>query len=75
MCSKKDSDKDRKKGERMTSATVQPSNISFSDFIKQNSKKIHAITPVNPTISKDDEWRDEDFWDTLHEEKGDSNKK
>jgi len=67
--------KKKKEGDLMTSATVQPNNISLSEFIKLNSKKIHAVTPINPSISKGDEWRDEDFWDSLYDEKGDCNQK
>lgn len=67
-----------KGGESMTTpTTINPNNISLSEFIKRNSKKIHAITPKNPSIPKDDEWRDEDFWDDLLKEKseGDNSQK
>lgn len=38
-------------------------NTSLSEFIRQNKAKIDKVTPVNPTISKEDEWRSESFWD------------
>lgn len=33
----------------------------FNDFIKNNMEFIKRITPMNPTISKDDEWRTDDY--------------
>jgi hypothetical protein len=32
-------------------------------FIRTNKEKILKITPVNPPIKKDDQWRKEDYWD------------
>lgn len=43
-------------------------NFSLSDFIKLNKLKIKAITPHNPSIKKDDEWRNENYWDELYKE-------
>ncbi len=36
-------------------------NDEFNEFLKANKDKIDAITPKNPTISKDDEWNDEKY--------------
>lgn len=33
----------------------------FNDFLKDNMNFIKQITPMNPTISKDDEWRTDDY--------------
>lgn len=30
----------------------------FNDFLKNNMKFIKQIAPMNPTISRDDEWND-----------------
>lgn len=45
--------------------TITVNDFSLTEFIKANSARIHSITPRNPTIKKNDEWRDEDFWDDL----------
>ena len=39
---------------------------NFKEFIDKNKDKIISITPKNPTISKDDEWREETEWDNLY---------
>jgi hypothetical protein len=31
----------------------------LSEFVKQNKDKIDKVTPKNPTIAKDDVWRNE----------------
>ncbi|MCM1025777.1 MAG: hypothetical protein NC432_05050 [Roseburia sp.] len=36
---------------------------TFNQFLQQNKEKINAITPKNPPITKDDEWRHEQVWD------------
>ena len=41
----------------------------FNDFLKMNKAKIDSIVPKNPSISKNDEWRDEDFWDDEEKDK------
>lgn len=33
----------------------------FNDFLKNNMEFIKQIAPMNPTISKDDEWRTDDY--------------
>lgn len=33
----------------------------FNKFLKDNMSFIKQITPMNPTISKDDEWRTDDY--------------
>ena len=38
------------------------------NLVKSNIKKIKSTTPVNPSIKKNDEWREENSWDKLHEE-------
>ena len=38
-------------------------NDRFKEFLKQNAELIERITPKNSTISKNDEWYNEDFWD------------
>lgn len=35
----------------------------LEEFIRENEDLIQKITPVNPSITKDDEWWDEDCWD------------
>lgn len=44
------------------------SNIDFSEFIKKNREKIIKNTPYNPSISKNDEWREETEWDERYKE-------
>ena len=41
---------------------------ALAELIKRNEEKIKSITPVNPPIAIDDEWRNEDEWDKLYEE-------
>jgi hypothetical protein len=54
---------------KMAEMILNVNNFSLSEFIKANRSKIDAITPVNPTIKQDDEWRDEDCWDELYRKK------
>lgn len=35
--------------------------IQFNKFLKDNMEFIKQITPMNPTISKDDEWQTDDY--------------
>lgn len=35
--------------------------IQFNKFLKDNMEFIKQITPMNPAISKDDEWRTDDY--------------
>ena len=49
-------------------AAVKIDNNFFNEFIKLNKAKINAITPKNPTISKDDEWAKETCWDNDYKE-------
>jgi hypothetical protein len=59
----------RKKDKNMNTAFAN--NLSLSDFIKQNKSKIyemaHKNTTLNqdgkPTISKNDDWFNEDEWE------------
>ncbi len=71
---------DRKKGKHlsevekeedgmMANAAVKMNNSTFNDFLKMNKSKINSIVPKNPSISKDDEWCTEDFWDEDYQEK------
>ena len=66
MCTQKDADLNPEKGDNSMDATV--TSTSFADFIKANYEKIKAITPLNPTLSKDDEWRTNDSWDKIFKE-------
>ena len=45
----------------MESRTMILNKFSLAEFVKKNKAKIDSITPRNPTISKDDEWRDESY--------------
>lgn len=42
-------------------------DIKFSAFLKENEEKIKKVTPVNPTIKADDEWRDKSY-DVFYEQ-------
>lgn len=53
----------------MDNVATVPNKVSLVDFIRINKEKISKITPKNPSISKDDIWRKEDFWDKDYEEK------
>lgn len=44
---------------------VKIDNNFFNEFLKLNKAKINAITPKNPTITKDDEWRNEPEWEEI----------
>lgn len=35
----------------------------FDQLLEKHKELIERITPVDPIISKDDEWNDEDFWE------------
>lgn len=52
-------------------AAIKVDNNFFNNFLKLNKAKINAITPKNPTISKDDEWAKEDCWDNDYKEQND----
>ena len=52
----------------MFTNTVQVNNFKFNEFLKANKDKINTMLPKNPSIKKDDEWRNEDFWDELYKE-------
>jgi hypothetical protein len=54
---------------KMAERALTANNFSLSEFIKANRTKIDAITPVNPAIKQDDEWRNEDCWDELYRKK------
>ena len=43
-------------------------DVLMANFITENIETIKSTTPVNPTIKKDDEWRNETHWDDLHKE-------
>lgn len=53
----------------MTNCQASQERYSLSDFIKKNQEVIKAITPKNPKIGKDDEWRNESFWEEDSKEK------
>lgn len=52
----------------MKKADFQQSNTPLAKFIEKKSKTIKEITPINPSISKDDEWREEDSYDKVPKE-------
>lgn len=43
-------------------------DVMLADLLKVNEKKIQAITPKNPSIKKNDEWRKDTHWDSLYKE-------
>lgn len=47
----------------MTGTVLKMDNSMFNKFLAINKETINSIVPRNPSISKDDEWRNEDFWD------------
>ena len=47
---------------------IKVDNKFFNEFLRLNKTKINAITPKNPTISKDDEWAKETCWDNDYKE-------
>lgn len=53
----------------MANTAMKMDNTVFNQFLKANKAKINSIAPKNPSISKNDEWRKEDFWDEDYEEK------
>lgn len=55
-----------KQGKKMTS--ICKNQLSLSNFIQTNKQKINAITPKNPTLKKDDEWREEECWEKCWQE-------
>lgn len=53
----------------MTTMTKQVDVSLFNDFLKKNKSKISSFAKTNPSISRNDEWRNEDCWDRDYEEK------
>ena len=49
------------RGDNMKSTTMHNGKFSLAEFIKSNQKVIDSVTPVNPFISKDDEWRNDSY--------------
>jgi len=43
-------------------------DVLMKNLVKNNIIKIKSTTSENPSIKKDDEWREEDFWDELCKE-------
>lgn len=41
-------------------------DVMMKNLVKNNIIKIKLTTPENPSIKKDDEWREEDLWDELY---------
>jgi len=39
----------------------------FNKFINDNKEKINAITPKNPTLAADDEWREDNEWNRYYD--------
>lgn len=55
----------------MTGTALKMNNEIFNQFLKANREKINSVVPKNPSISKTDEWRNENFWD--EDKKGNKN--
>lgn len=58
-----------KEDSHMVETVVKVDNNMFNQFLQANKEKINLLAPKNPSIAKDDEWRQEDFWDTDEEGK------
>lgn len=58
----------RKKGAVDMNTAVNNLDYALAELIRNNKDKIKSITPVNPAIEKNDEWRNEDEWDELYKE-------
>lgn len=43
-------------------------DVMMKNLVKNNIAIIKSTTPVNPSIKKDDEWREENSWDELYKE-------
>lgn len=52
----------------MTTITTNNVDSMLAELLKQNREKIKSITPLNPALAKDDEWRNEHEWDELYKE-------
>ena len=52
----------------MLNMKLKDNEFSLADFISDNKEKIDLQAPKNPSIKKDDSWRNEDFWDDLYGE-------
>lgn len=44
--------------ETNTQSDYETKMKEFNEFLKNNMEFIQKITPINPSISKDDEWND-----------------
>ena len=53
----------RLKGDVDMNTTVNNLDYSLAELIKNNKEKIKSITPKNPAIGKNDEWRNEEEQD------------
>lgn len=49
-------------------ANVNSIDMILENLIQNNIAKIKSTTPVNPSITKEDEWRNELHWDKMYEE-------
>lgn len=58
-----DNNRTREDDVMMTGTALKLDNLTFNQFLQANKEKINSVVPKNPSISKDDEWRQEDFWD------------
>lgn len=43
-------------------------DVMLANLLKVNEKKIQTITPKNPSLKKNDEWRKDTHWDSLYKE-------
>lgn len=57
-----------KEDNTMTGTALKMNNDIFNQFLNANREKINSIVPKNPSISKSDEWRNENFWDEDEQE-------
>ena len=52
----------------MLNMKLKDNEFSLADFIVSNKEKIDSQAPKNPSIKKEDDWLNEDFWDDCYEE-------
>ena len=52
----------------MDNANENNLDMLLQEFLNANKDKIKSVTPTNPSLKSDDEWRDESEWDKLYED-------
>lgn len=63
MDKRKNKNKEKEEDNMTLGDTIELKNNAFNDFLKANAVKINLTVPKNPSVKKDDEWRNKDFWD------------